>query len=152
MDVDRGQKISKGSNLEFKPEKPGLEKVLGPLEAEIMELVWDKGRVAVREVVEMINAQSGRKNLAYTTVMTIMGRLAQKNILRKFNEGGAYFYEASTSRTEFSQQMVGKVIDSLLDDFSEPAIAHFVGKIQDIDPGKLALLEKMIAERKQNPR
>lgn len=148
MGKDWNLEPTQKSNIEYKPEKPGLEKVLGPLETEIMELVWAKGQVSVREVVEIINTQSD-KNLAYTTVMTIMSRLSDKNILRRVREGGAYIYEAASSRNEFSRRMVGKVIDSLLDDFSEPAIAHFVGKMQDVDPAKLALLEKMIAEHKK---
>lgn len=147
MGKDRKRKPAQEPNLEYKPEKQGLEKVLGPLESEIMELVWSKGKVSVREVADMLNFQSER-NLAYTTVMTIMSRLSEKNILQRVREGGAYIYEPASSRNEFSRRVVGKVIDSLLDDFSEPAIAHFVDKIQDIDPTKLALLEKLISERK----
>lgn len=138
----------KEANFEYKPERHGLEKVLGPLESEIMEQVWERGKVSVREVLETLNSQTG-KNLAYTTVMTIMSRLADKHVLRRLREGGAYIYEATSSRHDFSHKVVRKVIDSLLDDFSEPALAHFVDKIQDIDPQKLQLLEQLIAERKK---
>lgn len=40
------------------------------------------------------------------------------------------------------------MIDSLFEDFSEPTLAHFVGKSGDIDPMKLELLEKLIPKRK----
>ncbi len=139
--------LNNESRLEYKPEKHGMETVFGSLESEIMELVWAKGKSTVREIFEALNLQRG-KNLAYTTVMTIMGRLAEKKVLRRLKEGGTFLYEPFSSKHEFSSKVVGKVIDSLFEDFSEPALAHFVGKIGDIDPMKLELLEKLIAKRK----
>ena len=139
--------LNNESRLEYKPEKHGMETVFGSLESEIMELVWVKGKSTVREIFEALNLQRG-KNLAYTTVMTIMGRLAEKKALRRLKEGGTFLYEPFSSKNEFSSKVVGKVIDSLFEDFSEPALAHFVGKIGDIDPMKLELLEKLIAKRK----
>ncbi len=139
---------ARGSSLEYKPEKQGLEKVLGPLESEIMELVWTKGMVSVREIVEELNRRDSR-NLAYTTVMTIMSRLTAKQMLSRIKESGAYLYEPAVSQNEFSRRVVGKVIDSLFEEFSEPALAHFVDKINDIDPAKLEMLEKLIVEYKR---
>lgn len=134
--------------LEYKPEKHGMETVFGSLESEIMELVWAKGKSNVRDIYEALNLQRG-KNLAYTTVMTIMGRLAEKKVLSRLKEGGTFLYEPFSTKNEFSSRVVGKVIDSLLEDFSETTLAHFVGKIGDIDPKKLELLEELIAKRKQ---
>ncbi|MGH2454240.1 MAG: BlaI/MecI/CopY family transcriptional regulator, partial [bacterium] len=59
----------------FRPNRPGVRKVLGDLEAEIMELAWARpaGGMKVREVFETLYP---RRRLAYTTVMTTMTRLA----------------------------------------------------------------------------
>ena len=72
---------------DFKPHKAGLKKILGELEADIMEIVWDRERVAVRDVYEHLRLQ---KKCAYTTIMTVMGRLADKGLLNKEAQGNAY--------------------------------------------------------------
>jgi len=136
------------SGFEFKTGQKGLKKVLGPLESDIMELVWAKGQVTVREIHEaLINGTA--KNLAYTTVMTTMSRLAKKNILRVIKEGTAYTYTPVTSRENFLNNVVGEVVDGLLSDFSEPALAHFVDRIKDVDPVKLQQLADLINRQKQ---
>ncbi len=73
----------------------GVEKVLGPLEAEVLREVWAVDEpVTVRQLVERLN--DGRsKELAYTTVMTVMSRLEQKGVLRRRREGRGYLYEAA---------------------------------------------------------
>lgn len=137
----------KDSGFEFKTGKHGLEKILGPLESEIMEVVWSMGKVYVREVHEALNSGDD-KNIAYTTVMTTMSRLAKKGILKTFKDGNAYAYEAALNKGSFLDNAVGEVVDGLLDDFSEPAIAHFVEKIKQVDPLKMKQLEELIALKK----
>src|SRR5258708_12217156 len=67
----------------------------GPLESEVMRVVWAAdGPVPVREVVEALNA--GRAEpLAYTTVMTVMNRLAGKEALVRSPTGRSFVYEAT---------------------------------------------------------
>lgn len=132
--------------IEFKPHKSGLSKVLGDLEAEIMETIWQKGRaVTVREIYEELR---NRRNIAYTTVMTIMSRLAEKELLSKTQESNYYLYSPVYSREEFTDRVVSLVLDGLLAEFSQPVLSHLVDKIQDEDEEKLAQLEQLIKERR----
>jgi hypothetical protein len=76
----------------FRPDRPGIRKILGDLEAEIMEYVWARPAeqgVTVREVFEAISTQ---RHIAYTTVMSTMSRLAKKQVLRVTTEQTAYRY------------------------------------------------------------
>src|SRR6266540_7508249 len=74
-----------------------VEKVLGPLEAEVMRVLWAaKAPITVREVLERLN-RGRRPALAYTTVMTVMSRLAEKEILRRERDGRGYRYEAAVA-------------------------------------------------------
>jgi predicted transcriptional regulator len=116
-----------------------LEKVLGPLEAEVMRAIWkSKHPVAVRDVLEALNR--GRKApLAYTTVMTIMTRLAEKGILRRKQEGRSYLYEA------VARDAAEIAVRSVVRDFGDSAIAHFVEEAR-ADPKILRRLEKLIRE------
>lgn len=132
---------------DFKPQKVGLRKILGDLEADIMENVWQMNRVTVREIYEKLRLERG---IAYTTVMTIMGRLAEKNLLQKETAGNAYLYTPTISREEFTQNVVNQVLDGLFDEFSEPALNHFVDRFSKEDNDKINKLEALIKEKRIN--
>ena len=76
----------------FRPDRPGIRKVLGDLEAEIMELIWARPTgqgTTVREVFEVLYE---RRRVAYTTAMNTMTRLAKKRLLRVEKRDQAYIY------------------------------------------------------------
>src|SRR5205807_8427342 len=72
-----------------------LEKVVGPLGAEVVEANVALGPATVRQILERLNAVRSQP-LAYTTVMTVMSRLADKGILTRRAEGRGYVYEAAS--------------------------------------------------------
>ena len=113
---------SEGST--FHPGRPGLRKLLGDLEADIMQAVWDRGDapVTVREIHEALEAS---RKIAYTTVMTVMGNLARKGLLQAEKSGKAHLYRATETYEQFTERAVGRIVEELLKDFSAPAIAHF---------------------------
>ena len=116
-----------------------LEKVLGPLEAEVMRAVWKSRRpVSVREVLKTLN--DGRsKPLAYTTVMTIMSRLAEKGILTRTQHGRSFLYEAA------ARDAAEIAVRSVVRDFGDSAIAHFVEEAK-ADPKILRRLQRLMRE------
>jgi predicted transcriptional regulator len=133
----------------FDPHKKGLRKILGDLETDIMEIVWARGEITVRQVYEQLKAQ---REIAYTTVMTVMSRLAEKGLLEKIKEGAAYMYRAASSREEFTRSTVKKIINELLADFTAPAISQFVESLGNEKPEKMEELARLIkAKRKQSP-
>lgn len=132
-----------GRFFEFKPHEPGLEKVLGGLESKVMDVVWSLGRCTVKDVHERLRAE---RDLAYTTVMTVMSRLAAKGLLKREPVDGIYYYEPAMSQDEFKKRVVSEVLAGLLDSFGEQTIAHLVGEISKQDEAKLEHLEKVIAE------
>ncbi len=132
----------------YKLGKPGLEKVLGSLESEIMEVAWASDcEVSVRDVLEALKDD---RELAYTTVMTIMSRLADKKILEKRKEKNAFLFKPTISRDEFTGQVVGGLIDDLLNDFSEATMSYFVRRVGEKDRSVLEKLEHVISEAKES--
>lgn len=131
---------------EFKPSKKGLGKVLGHLEAAVMEIMWQQGEASVRDVHEILLRD---REIAYTTMMTIMSRLADKNILQKEKKGLAYIYRPACTRDEFARNVVTEVIDGLLEDYAEVAFSHFVSRLWAEDEGKILELERIIQERQR---
>jgi predicted transcriptional regulator len=113
--------------------------VLGPLETEIMQLVWDaSGPVSVRKIVDRLNERR-RDKLAYTTVMTVMSRLAEKGVLTRVREGRGYRYEA------VAPDAAGLAVRGVMREFGDAALAHFVEEAR-ADPKALKRLQKLLAE------
>ncbi len=107
----------------FRPDRSGIRKVLGDLEAEIMELVWSRPSgqgVTVREIFEELYE---RRRLAYTTVMSTMSRLAKKRLLRAEKVDQAYVYSPTATQEEFVSRFVGRILENLLVGFSGPTLA-----------------------------
>lgn len=136
----------KNYSFTFDPDKKGLRKILGDLETDVMELVWVGGEMTVRQIHEKLKS---RRNIAYTTVMTVMSRLAEKGLLRKVKEGAAFVYRATSSREEFSRSTVRKVVNGLLGDFTVPAISQFVDSIGDSQPENMEELARLIEQKRK---
>ena len=132
-------------SADFKPHREGLKKVLGDLEADIMEIVWQKESVSVRDVYETLRL---KRDIAYTTVMTIMGRLAEKDLLLKTTRGNAYIYSPALNKLEFTKKIVSAVIDGLMDEFREPAVSHFMDRMGKEEEEQISKLEGLIKAKK----
>lgn len=108
--------------------KNNSKQSLGKLESEIMEIVWKTNSASVRHV---LNKMKKRKKIAYTTVMTVMSRLADKQLLnRKLNESGAYIYSPTQSKQAFLESSSKQAINHLIKEFGEVAVAQFIDIIE----------------------
>ena len=105
-----------------------LQGLLGPLETDVMETCWRLGEATVREVHAEL---ADRRDLAYTTIMTTMARLAAKGLLERDTSGLAHRYRPTTTREEYARSTVTSVVDWLVQAFPEPAMSYFVEKIDD---------------------
>lgn len=123
------------------------EGLLGPLETEVMETAWELGETTVREV----HAELARhRDLAYTTIMTTMARLAAKGLLLRDTSGLAHRYRPAVSRDDHARSTVTSVVDWLVDSFPEPAISYFVEVIDDgTDPAVLDALRARIDRQRE---
>lgn len=125
--------------------KHSLSKVLGPLEAEIMEVVWQEGEVTVRDVHAAIKQS---RQIAYTTVMTTLGRLAEKGLLKRVEGHPAHRYSALVTREQYARSTVKSVVDWLVDHFPEPAVAYFVDRVGEEDDEVIDKLRAAIDSRR----
>lgn len=135
--------------LKLDPRRRGLRKILGELEHDIMAVLWNRGEATVRQVHEHLEK---RRKLAYTTVMTVMSRLAAKGLLLKSKVGNAFVYTPTSTREEFTQSSLKSIFGGLLDDFSSPAIHQFVESLGSERPEDLDELARAVSEmqRKTN--
>ena len=126
--------------------KHSLSEVLGPLEAEIMDVVWDSGEVTVRDVHQDLSAD---RTIAYTTVMTTLGRLADKGLLRRIEDQPAHHYTAVVSRDQYARSTVKSVVDWLIGHFPDPAVAYFIDRVEKEDEEVVDRLRQAIDERRR---
>lgn len=108
----------------FRPDRPGIRKVLGDLEADVMEVVWARPAtqgITVRDVFETLYS---RRRIAYTTVMNTMARLARKNLLRAERDGQAFVYYPNFSHDEFVSRFVGRILEDLLVGFTGETLRY----------------------------
>lgn len=114
----------------FRPDRPGVRKVLGDLEAEIMELVWAQPAGESLTVRDVFGVLGARRAIAYTTVMNTMTRLARKRLLRVEKAGLAYVYYPGMTEEQFVSRMVGRVLQDLLVSFEGATLEN----LNELDP------------------
>ena len=88
---------------------------LGDLERAIMDVLWedeDGPGLTVREVSERLTD----RDLAYTTVMTVLDRLAKKGLVARQLEGRAWLYEPARSRLDLYVTTVNEALEGLTDE------------------------------------
>lgn len=124
-----------------------IGKVLGELESEVMEIIWQsKEPVSVRTVTQ--NLQKKRQ-IAYTTIMTIMGRLTDKGLLKRTSSGKAYNYQPVYSKDKFLTRVTRQIIKNFIANFGETAVAHFAEEVNKLTPTRRKELKKLLKEAKK---
>ena len=128
----------------FRPDRDGIRKVLGDLEADIMEYIWEtlnitnKPGITVREVYEAF--RQGRV-VAYTTIMSTMTRLAAKHMLQVEKIEAAYIYKPSMSKSDFIDKLVSRILDDLLVSFSTTTQVYLERLIDPANSERLSNLQ-----------
>lgn len=133
----------------FLPHLAGSNQVLGELESQVMEVLWERGRSSVRDVLGNL---SGGKKLAYTTVMTVMSRLAEKGLLEREKDGASYFYRPALTKEEFSERVAQEVLSGILSSHGDSAVASFVDLLASEGRDKLEYLSKLLHEKQRGRR
>lgn len=83
---------------------------LGETEMEILNIVWDLGEASVADVREQIQEY---REVAYTTVMTIMKNLADKEYLKYRKEGLSYIYSAAVNPDQVRYSLIDRLVDKV---------------------------------------
>lgn len=92
---------------------------LGSLELAIMKIIWQKEKISVREVLNILKIE---KPIAYTTVMTVMNHLHDKNFLDRIKVGKTYYYNPAISRNSAISKSFSSVFRFLISDYGPTKI------------------------------
>lgn len=106
------------------------------LEAEIMKIVWERGDVTVREVHEtMLRREIEMKEhsfIPYTTVMSTMTTLAEKQLLKQDKTAKTYIYTAAVDKKELSKSIIQSVSDKLLEESASGMVSRFLSDSKNL--------------------
>lgn len=121
--------------------------LLGPLEQEVLELVWQRGKASVRD----IHMEFGER-LAYTTLMTTLDRLFKKGVLARHKDGRAFCYSPRATPEELARGLTRRALDGLLgrsQNGVEPLLACIVDAVTEHDRELLDDLDRLIQEKRR---
>ncbi len=100
----------------FDPSGKNIEVFLGPTEARLMELCWQHGQLTVKKALFHLGE---KKVPAYTTVMTVLGNLSEKGLLKKEKQGRLFSYTPVIDRKKFIRDRVSTVEKCLRANFGK---------------------------------
>jgi predicted transcriptional regulator len=113
---------------------------LTPLELEIMQVLWETGPANVQTVQQAL-----ARDLAYTTVQTMLNILHRKGKVKRTLKERAYFYKPAVSRTQVARQHLGDIVDRLFGGSAESLVMSLL-ESRHLTPEKLARLNKLVEE------
>ena len=122
---------------------------IGELEEKVLEVLWRLGRATAREVCSALEATSDRR--AYSTVRTILGRLAKKGIVsqKMDRQSNLYIYSPLLSKTELETRIVRRTLRGLLDRFENSTISYLAENLSDSDES-VRRIKKQLREMKRD--
>jgi predicted transcriptional regulator len=125
------------------PRPAPLRNRLGDLERAVLEHLWTEGPshpegLTVREVHDVVGVQ---RELAYTTLMTVLDRMAKKGLVTRERDGRAWRYTAAASRDELTSETMRHAMGELAGTERRNVLLHFLDEStpEEIDELKAAL-------------
>lgn len=114
-------------------------KLLTETELELMSILWKLGEGSVTEVLERLPKE---RELAYTSVSTILRILEQKGVLKTRKEGRGHIYIPSLPKADYEAKTVKHVVDRVFDGAPSALVRQLLG-------GSVKLNEKDLQEIKE---
>ncbi len=116
---------------------------LTPLELEIMEVLWETGAANVQTVQQRL-----KRELAYTTVQTMLNILHRKGKVKRSLKERAYFYKPAVSRGQVVKQAVNDLVENLFGGSAENLVMSLV-ETKHLTAEKMERLNKLLKESEE---
>lgn len=136
----------KGLASFLKNRKRSYGQIFGKLEKEIMNFLWSRGEVTGRKVLDELRHS---REIAFTTVLTVMERLVKKGLVEKRRGESVYIYKPRYTREEFGRLVSYEVLKGVLELSASSAVASIVDLLEEADPKELERLSRLIEAKRQ---
>ncbi len=114
---------------------------LGTAELEVLKTLWDEGPCTVRQVLNHLHEQG--RQVAYTTVLTFLSRLEQKQFVKSDKSDQAYVYRPLVSRQKVTTSRLRAVIEQLYDGAAAPMVLQLMRE-ENFSVDEIAALQNLI--------
>ena len=128
------------------PRRKNPEQTLTPLELEIMNVLWETGPANVQTV----QARLEGRDLAYTTVQTMLNVLHRKGKVQRQLKDRAYLYRPILSRQKAVTQAVGDMLDRFFGGSADSLVLNLV-ETRQLTPEKLARIQELLDRTRKEP-
>lgn len=119
---------------------------LGDLQLRILKLLWPKPEASVAEVHAGL---ANERNLAYTTVATMLRKMELRGLVKHRLEGRSFLYRAAVAEDAVSRSMADHLLERLFEGRLADMVHHLLTH-REVSSEELSKIEKLIAERKRN--
>lgn len=119
---------------------------LGPLEFKLLRILWKHESLSAPQVLEEHNLEA-ETPLAYTTVMTLLGRMAEKGVLTVNRERQPYRFAAAISRERMLRQRVSDFVNNFFDGHPQELVMRLIEEMPPSDDS-VRMLEEVLREHK----
>ena len=140
--VKGGVRLARRPVSAFRLQAQGLARVLGAIEAEVMDFIWAGGEPVPLRAVHA--ALQTTRPLSVNTVVSVLNHLVDKGLLRRQRAGRGHLFAATVSREEFVAGVSREVASGLIRDFGDLAVAQFVAALRAEDPEALERLADVL--------
>jgi predicted transcriptional regulator len=127
------------------PRRKNSDNALTPLELEIMNVLWETGPANVQTVQAHIEG----RELAYTTVQTMLNVLHRKGKVKRRLKDRAYLYRPVLSRQNAVAQAVGDMLDRFFGGSADGLVLSLV-ETRKLTPEKLAQIQKLLEQPRED--
>src|ERR1043166_8917432 len=118
---------------------------LGDLQLKIMKLLWERGEATVAEVHQTVARE---RELAYTTVATMLRKMEARKLVAHREEGRSFVYRATVRADAVTRGMADHLIERLFEGSLADMVGHLLAS-REVSRDELSKIEKLIAERKK---
>lgn len=110
------------------------------LELELLKVLWRLGSATVRQIRDEL---SSVRDLAYTSVMTVLTIMAAKGYVKRNKNGRSFVYEATYHETKATKSMLQDVVDRLFGGSTTAVMQHLL-ETSDLDDDELKQIRSLI--------
>ena len=121
------------------------------LELEILKILWDRGPLPTRDVREALAEGDAARDLAHTSVVTILNIMVKKKYLRRTKSGAAYTFHPVIGREDVSEGMLDDLVDRVFDGSAAHVMVNLLERT-DLSSEEIGRLRKLITRKAKEER
>jgi BlaI family penicillinase repressor len=118
---------------------------LGERELDIMQVLWQLGRVTVTQVQKVLREQGNE--IAYTTTQTMLNRLQIKNLVARDDSGRTHYYYPILKEPAAADSAIKRLMERFFRGSAEELVSRLVDK--DLTPKQLDRIQSLIAAHRK---